>query len=251
LIGGADGRGEWGVCDPGEPRNRRTRSSIVIEHDGQRLLIDTSPDLRSQLLACAVPSVHAVLFTHSHADHITGLDDVRMLNRIIDRPLDAFARIETLNELRTRFEYAFVPWKPPGFFRPVLTPQPVVPGQRVRIIGMEVEPFEQGHGGVTTLGLRTGAFAYSTDVHTLDDRAFAVLSGVDTWVVGCFQRLGHRTHASLETVLKWSARLRVRRTVLTHMGPDLDWAWLQANLPPGVEPAHDGLVLDIPAPPSG
>ena len=247
-LGGADGRGDWGQCDPAEPRNRRSRSSIVIEaDDGQRLLVDTGPDMRSQLLAAGVPKVDAVLFTHAHADHITGLDDVRILNRLAGKPLPAYATQHTLDELQRRFDYAFKPWTPPQFFRPVLDPQPVVFGDVIKAAGLAVQVFEQDHGYIPTLGLRAGAFGYSTDVVVLNDAGFAALAGVDTWVVGCFQRHSHSTHANLARVLEWAARVRARRTVLTHMGSDLDWNWMQANLPPGVEPAADGLVLEIPA----
>ena len=121
MIGGADGSGDWGDCDPAEPRNRRTRSSIVMEtSENQRLLVDTSPDMRSQLLDCRIPGVDAILFTHAHADHITGIDDVRILNRIANRPLPAFATPQTLAEIIKRFGYAFRPWEPPHFYRPVL-----------------------------------------------------------------------------------------------------------------------------------
>src|ERR1700710_668873 len=153
LIGGAGGRGHWGLCDPAEPRNRRTRASIVIESAaGSRLLVDTSPDMRSQLLACAIPSVDAILFTHAHADHITGLDDVRILNRIINRPLEAFATPRTLAELQQRFGYAFKPWEGPGLFRPVLVERPVEPGNTVEIAGFAVRLFDQDHGFTRTLG---------------------------------------------------------------------------------------------------
>jgi phosphoribosyl 1,2-cyclic phosphate phosphodiesterase len=248
MIGGPDGAGDWGACDPGEPRNRRTRASIVIENQqDQRLLVDTAPDLRAQMLACRVRSVHAVLFTHAHADHISGIDDVRVLNRIVDQPLQAFGMQRTLDEITRRFGYAFAPWTGPGFYRPVLLPCPVEAGAVHDILGLPVHLFRQGHGRVETLGLRIGAFAYSTDVVTLDEAAFAVLAGIDTWVVGCFlPREHHGTHANLPTVLDWVARLRPRRTVLTHMGPSMDWGWLQAHLPPCVEPGHDGMVLDIP-----
>lgn len=246
-IGGADGRGDWGACDPAEPRNRRTRSSIVIQADtGERLLIDTSPDLREQLLACGVPIVDAILFTHAHADHVLGIDDVRILNRIANRPLDAFATQRTMDELHKRFDYAFKPWTQPYFFRPVLAPHVIEAGQTVATAGLQVRVFEQDHGFLPTLGLRVGGFGYSTDVATLDDAAFAALDGVDTWVVDCFQRQPHTTHANVDQVLAWSDRLRPRRVVLTHMGHDVDWAWLKRRLPPHIEPAHDGLVLDIP-----
>jgi phosphoribosyl 1,2-cyclic phosphate phosphodiesterase len=246
MIGGPDGAGDWGACDPAEPRNRRSRASILIERSGHALLVDTPPDMRVQLLACRVRRVDAVLYTHAHADHITGLDDVRILNRIIDRPLDAFSTAATLVELESRFGYAFQPWQPPGFFRPVLVPRPVVPGETVEVLGLDIRLFDQDHGFTRSLGLRVGGFGYSTDVVDLDDAAFAVLAGVDTWVVGCFQRHAHRTHAWLSRVLAWVERLRPRRTVLTHMGPDMDFAWLTARLPAGVEPGFDGMVLEIP-----
>ena len=246
-LGGADGRGDWGACDPAEPRNRRTRSSIVIEGSGgERLLIDTSPDMRHQLLACAVPKVDAILFTHAHADHVLGIDDVRILNRIAGRPLDAFATERTLTELDKRFDYAFKPWSPPWFFRPALVPRQIAPGDTVEAAGLQVQVFEQDHGYLPTLGLRVGNFGYSTDVATLDDGAMEVLAGVDTWVVDCFQRQSHKTHANLDQVLQWTDRLRPRRVVLTHMGYDIDWAWLTQRLPPGIEPGYDGLILDCP-----
>lgn len=245
-IGGTDGAGDWGCCDPAEPRNRRTRASIVIEAvSGQRLLVDTAPDMRTQLLACRVPSIEAILFTHAHADHITGLDDVRVLNRIVNRPLDAFGTKTALDEITRRFEYAFLPWQPPGFFRPVLVQHHVCPGETVTAAGLDVRLFSQDHGFVRSLGLRVGGFGYSTDVVTLDEPSFAALEGVDTWLVGCFQRAPHSTHAHLARVLEWAERVRARRTVLTHMGNDLDWAWIGANLPAGVEAAFDGMVLDV------
>lgn len=245
-IGGADGRGDWGACNPNEVRNRRTRSSIVIESPAGRLLVDTGPDLREQLLACAVPKVDAILFTHAHADHVLGLDDVRILNRLVNRPLDAYATERTLAELDRRFDYAFKPWQPPHFFRPVLVPHVVAFGDTIEAAGMQVEVFEQDHGFQPTLGVRVGGFAYSTDVVTLNEAAMAALEGVDTWVVDCFQRKAHTTHANLDQVVAWAERLRPRRVVLTHMGYDVDWAWLQKRMPPGFEPGHDGLVMEVP-----
>ena len=244
-LGGTDGRGDGGACDPAAPRNRRTRSSIVIANGAERLLVDTGPDLREQLLACGIGTVHGVLFTHAHADHVLGIDDVRILNRTVGRPLDAFATAHTHGELEKRFDYAFKPWQPPWFFRPVMVPRVVAPGETVETAGMAVQVFEQDHAFVKTLGLRVGGFGYSTDVVMLDEAAFAVLEGVDTWVVDCFQRAPHKTHANVDQVIAWVERLRPRRTVLTHMGYDVDWAWLRGRLPPGIEPGHDGMVLDV------
>jgi phosphoribosyl 1,2-cyclic phosphate phosphodiesterase len=247
FIGGVDGTGIWGACDPAERLNRRTRTSIVVESDhGERLLVDTSPDMRSQLLDCRVPRIDAVLFTHAHADHVVGLDDVRILNRIAGRPLDAYATRATLEELGRRFSYAFRPWQPPGFFRPVLVPREVAAGETIEAAGMDVRLFEQDHGFITSLGLRIGRFGYSTDVVALDEAAFAALKGVDTWLVGCFLRKGpHKTHADLAQVLVWRDRIRPRRTVLTHMGNDMDWAWMRENLPDGVEAGHDGMTVEL------
>jgi len=245
-IGGADGRGDWGTCDPADLRNRRTRSSIVIEGPAGNVLVDTGPDMRAQLLACGIPRVDAIVFTHAHADHITGLDDVRLLNRIAGKPLPAFGTEPTLDEIRRRFDYAFKPWEGPNFYRPVLEPHVIAPGDTIQAAGLTIQTFDQDHHVMRTLGLRVEKFAYSTDLVRLDEAAFAALAGIDTWLVGCFQRAPHLTHAHLDLVLAWRARLGVRRTVLTHMGIDMDFGWLLANLPTGVEAAVDGQVLHVP-----
>ena len=246
MIGGADGAGDWGSCDPSEPRNRRSRSSITITGPGGTLLVDTGPDLRTQLLASKIRQVDAVLYTHPHADHITGLDDVRILNRIAGRPLTAYGSATTLEALTGRFPYAFRPWEPPNFFRPVMLASEVAAGDRLEILGMEIELLDQDHGYSRTLGLRIGDFAYCTDVIRFDAAIFERLRGLDTWVVDCFQRQPHNTHANLAQVLAWARELRPQRTILTHMGTDMDWARLVRELPPCVEPGVDGLVLDFP-----
>lgn len=247
-LGGADGTGDWGACDKTEPRNRRTRSSIVLEGEGgQRLLVDCSPDMRAQLLACAVPRVDSILFTHAHADHVLGIDDVRILNRIVGRPIEAFAEARTIAELDRRFDYAFKEWtSQPHFFRPVLVRRTIAYGDLVETCGLRLRTFEQDHGFVSTIGFRVDGFGYSTDVATLNENAFAVLAGVDTWVVDCFQRGRHTTHANVDQVIAWFERIKPRRMILTHMGYDMDWAWLQKRLPAGIEPGFDGMLIEAP-----
>jgi phosphoribosyl 1,2-cyclic phosphate phosphodiesterase len=247
LLGGAEEGGEWGDCDPAEPRNRRTRTSALVEAPGGgRLLIDAGPDLRAQLLAVGVARLDAVLFTHAHADHIMGIDDLRGVNRFTGRELPAFGTRATLSRLDDRFDYAFIGPTPPFFFRPALEPKRVEYGEQFEAAGLPLRVFRQDHGVMDTLGVRIGRFAYSTDVVMLPEESLPVLEGLDTWVVGCFQKRPHKVHANLDQVLEWVARLRPRRAVLTHMGTAMDYHSLLRELPPGIEPGFDGMVLEVP-----
>lgn len=247
MIGGVGEGGEWGQCDPAEPRNRRTRTSALVEGpEGGRLLIDAGPDLRNQLLAVGAARLDAILFTHAHADHCLGIDDLRQVNRITGQALDAYGTRMTLQKLDDRFDYAFIGPTPPFFYRPALEPKRVAYGDRFDVAGLPIEVFRQDHGVMDTLGLRVGRFAYSTDVVMLPEESMPALEGLDTWVVGCFQHGPHKVHANLAQVLDWVARLKPRRTVLTHMGTSMDYRSLLRDLPPGIEPAHDGMVLEVP-----
>jgi len=248
LLGGEGEGGEWGECDPTEPRNRRTRTSALVEGPGGgRLLIDAGPDLRAQLLAVGKARLDAILFTHAHADHILGIDDLRQVNRLIGRELPAYGTRATLSRLDDRFDYAFIGPTPPFFFRPALEAKRVEYGEQFETAGMTLRVFRQDHGVMDTLGLRIGRFAYSTDVVMLPEDSLPLLEGLDTWVVGCFQRQPHKVHANLDQVLEWVARLKPRRTVLTHMSTAMDYRTLLRELPPGVEPGFDGMVLEVPA----
>lgn len=232
--------GFWGACDPGDPRNRRTRTSALIEVFGRRILIDAGPDLRTQLLTVGLPRLDAVLFTHAHADHVAGIDDLRQANRITGAPIPAFADAGTLADLHERFAYALAPHAGGHFARPVLVPHVITPGAPFQAAGVAVLPIRQDHGFGPSLGFRIGGFAYSTDVLRLDDTAFAALAGLQLWVVGCFRRTWHPGHATLDEVRGWLARLRPRRAVLTQMGEDLDFSATAAALPEDAEPGFDG-----------
>ena len=202
--------------------------------------------MRTQLLDCRMPGVDAILYTHAHADHITGLDDVRILNRIVERPLDAFATRHTLDEMTRRFGYAFRPWEPPGFFRPVLVPREVIRDRYHR----RRPDYRSGCSSRTTVYRIRSACALAasatrptwwTWTTRRSRRWMASIPGSSD--VSCARVRTGRTPIS--RVLGWSQRIGPRRTVLTHMGPDMDWAWMQANLPPGFEPAYDGMAFDL------
>ena len=235
---------DWGRCDQNNPRNRRRRCSLLVESRGAALLIDTSPDLREQLLDAGIARLDAVLLTHAHADHLHGIDDIRIVNRLIGKALPLHASAEALGEVESRFAYALRPTaagKP--IYRPALT------GYRIdgpfTAAGMPIIPFEQDHGYLSSLGFRIGALAYSTDVTELDDAAFAALAGVDLWIVDCLRREPHPTHSHLAKTLAWIERVRPRRAVLTHMEQSLDYGELIAELPAGVEPGYDGLAIEL------
>jgi len=242
LIGGS-----WGDCDPSEPRNRRRRSSILVEQGDTRILVDTSPDLREQLIDARVDWITAVVYTHAHADHLHGLDDLRPLNYLMKRSIPIHATPETLAEIDQRFGYALEP-VPPGVevFRPVLTPVPIT-GPSFRVGGIDVHWFPQDHGpGGETLGLRFGKAAYSTDVARLPEAAFDILAGVDLWIVDCLRHgPPHPTHANYEQALSWIERVKPRRAVLTHLSHHMDYRRLTGLCPPGVEPAYDGMVIEL------
>jgi phosphoribosyl 1,2-cyclic phosphate phosphodiesterase len=238
--------GGWGACDPANPRNRRRRASALVETGSATLLIDTSPDLREQLLDADVRRIDAVLFTHAHADHLHGIDDLRMVNWLMQEPIPVFAWAETMAEIEARFGYVFGPVKPgrlSAFYKPVLEPH-IFDG-RFTAAGVEVLPFIQDHGFSRTLGFRIGGFAYSTDVVELDEAAFAALAGIEVWIVDCIRRNPHVTHSHVEKTLGWIERVRPRRAVLTHMDESLDYETLRRELPEGVEPGYDGLVIEV------
>ncbi|CAA7617464.1 Beta-lactamase superfamily hydrolase [Candidatus Terasakiella magnetica] len=235
----------WGACDPDNPRNRRRRASILVEQDGTTILVDTSPDLRSQLLDCGVRRLDAVIYTHDHADHLHGIDDLREINRVTKDWLPVWGAAEMLETARARFPYAFESAESLGdmIFRPFLDAHEITGPFTVGSIA--VQPFDQDHGFMRTLGFRFGPLAYSTDVIEMPEESFGILAGVDTWIIGCLVDYPHVTHAHVDKALEWIHRIKPRRAILTHLGSRLDYAALQARLPSHVEPAYDGLVIEV------
>jgi phosphoribosyl 1,2-cyclic phosphate phosphodiesterase len=238
--------GNWGDCDPENPKNHRRRPSILVDWDDSMILVDTSPDLRVQLLDAGVRRIDAVLYTHVHADHVHGIDDLRSVHRLTGKRIEAFGEAPVIDAVVRRFGYLFQGAQPDdAMYRPIFTPRPV--DGRFEFAGHEITPFPQDHGICPSTGFRFGRFAYSTDVVRLGAAAFAALEGVDTWVVDCLRAAPeHPTHAHLARTLEWIDRVRPRRAVLTHMNHQTDFATIAALLPDGVEPAYDGMVLDIP-----
>ncbi|WP_310468311.1 MBL fold metallo-hydrolase [Sphingomonas sp.] len=236
---------DWGKCDSDEPRNRRLRSSILVESAGERLLVDCGPDLRAQLLGADVGRVDGVLITHDHADHCHGIDDLRPLAQALGGRLPVYAREGVLAGLRARFEYAFVQ---AGMYPPVV--EPVALGEELRVGGATVRFVDQPHGNITSLGLRfeEGGFSlvYAIDFNDMTPDMAALYQGADVMIADCLTRQPHPTHAHLDGVLGWARDLKVGRLYLTHMGTGLDYAALVAELPEWAAPAHDGLEICSP-----
>lgn len=245
-LGVPMGNGNWGTCDPENPRNRRSRPSIFIESNDTNILVDTSPDLRSQALSAGIKRIDAVVFTHAHADHTHGIDDVRPFFFHHDGPIPAYADNVTCKHLEEKFGYALDSVEMNrGLYRPILT-LTQFDGPFV-IDELRFDTFTQNHGPVDTIGFRLGNFGYSTDVATLPELAFDILAGVDTWIVDACREQPHPSHAHLARALEWIDRIKPRRAILTHMNHTMDYKTLIRQLPDGVEPGYDGMILDIPA----
>lgn len=241
------------VCSSTDPKNNRTRSSIHIETGDLKLLVDAGPDLRQQALRQEFLPVNTVFFTHAHYDHTGGIDELRSFNYQNDSRLDAIMDRKTYDELDMRYGYCFAePIKEYGWFRPSLNPVMVEAGGSVIAKGVKLQTFRQLHGSFlndpepyTTLGLRIGDVAYSTDVKTMPEEAFEVLKGVKVWVVDCLRRQPAPTHSHLEQTLEWINRLKPKLCVLTHMSHDLEYNALLKSLPENVIPAYDALRISM------
>jgi phosphoribosyl 1,2-cyclic phosphate phosphodiesterase len=235
---------DWGDCDPQEPRNRRRRVSILVEHEDGRILVDTGPDLREQLLDAGVDDVDAVIWTHDHADHCHGIDDLRQLYHARGQPVAGYARPETLNTLLLRFTYAF---QGKGEYPPVVEANLLPDEFEIGDIRMRI--VDQPHGSITSAGILFEAdgksLVYSTDVNGLTGPMIDLFRGTDVWILDALRRRPHPSHAHLAQALEWTQIIRPGRTILTHMDQSMDYAALLAELPDGVEPGFDGMEITI------
>lgn len=244
--------GEWGACNPANPKNRRRRCSILVERTGPNgtsvVLVDVSPDLREQLLDTGAKHLDGVLITHSHADHTHGIDDVRPLVIKMRRRVDFYMDEPTEAALRARFDYVFE--TPPGSqYPPLVNPKPLHHGVGVTIDGaggpVSAIPFRLNHGDMDALGFRFGDMAYTPDVVAIPDESVEFLEGLDLWIIDALRYTRHPSHFCLEEALGWIARMKPARAVLTNLHTDLDYDLLSAELPKGVTVAYDGLRLEF------
>ena len=243
--------GHWGDCDPNNPKNRRQRCSLLVERitaaGATTILIDTSPDMRNQLLATGTGRLDGVIYTHNHADHVHGIDDLRMIVYNMRERLSVWADAPTQKGLRDRFSYAFI--QPEGSSYPPILNMNLIDGN-VTIDGaggpITFIPFTVNHGAIDSLGFRIGDVAYLPDAAKIHDASWPVLENLDCWIVDALRRSPHPTHTHLERTLEWIERAGPRRAVLTNMHNDLDYATVEAETPDHITPAYDGMVLTFP-----
>jgi phosphoribosyl 1,2-cyclic phosphate phosphodiesterase len=240
--------GQWGACDPANPKNQRRRCSLLITRNRgdaiTRVLIDTSPDMRAQLLDAEVGTLDAVIYTHGHADHVHGIDDLRMIVFNMRQRLQVWADGDTTNDLLSRFGYAFV--QPKGSAYPAICELNTIDGD-ITIDGaggpITLTPFEVDHGSIEALGFRVGGVAYLPDVSTIPDASWAYLKNLECWIVDALRREPHPTHSHLANTLEWIAQVKPTQAVLTNMHNDLDYATVAAETPDHIQPAYDGMTL--------
>jgi phosphoribosyl 1,2-cyclic phosphate phosphodiesterase len=243
---------DWGNCDPTNPRNRRRRCGALIERrEGSStvtVLIDTGPDLREQLLDAGVNRIDGVVYTHDHADHTHGIDDLRMVAYAMKRRVAVWFDAPTRDSIMGRFSYCFAT-RPGGSYPPILVANDIRPPQPIRIAGegshIEVVPIVQDHGEIPTLGFRIGSLAYSPDICGVPESSIPLLEGLDVWIVDALRYTPHPSHFSVAQALEWIERLKPKRAILTHLHVDLDYEALKRELPANVEPAYDRMTIEF------
>ena len=244
--------GNWGKCDPANPRNRRRRCAGLVQQTAKagatRLLIDTPPDIRESLQATGADAIDGVFFTHDHADHIHGIDDLRVFALNAQARMPVYFDAATGEGVVMRFDYCFRP-SASGSYPAILKPHVIEPMQPVTLGGkgglVTLTPFLQDHGEIKSLGYRLGALAYSPDISGVPEASLPMLSGLDVWIIDALKPTPHPAHFSVGQALEWIERLKPRRAILTHLHVDLDYDALRRKLPAHVEPAYDGMVIGL------
>ena len=237
---------KWGSCNPNNPKNRRLRSSILIQYNDINILVDATPDLRQQLLNAKIKSLDGVLITHCHADHINGIDDFRFLNVLMKRDLNLYATKQNIDEIRKRFAYVFEELSPQAkgfYYKPCLVPNEI--DGLFQVNNLEILSFQQDHGFIESTGFRIKNFAYSSDILNLSEDVFAKLENLDLWIVDCLRFEPHKSHAHYEKVMNWVERLKPKKTILTHMNYEIDYDHINSLLPQNCKAAYDGLKLKL------
>ena len=244
--------GDWGACDATNPKNRRRRCSVLLRRPGPngttQVVIDTSPDMREQMLSAAVDRLDGIWYTHEHADHTHGIDEVRGFYIRQRERIPVWADMRTADMLRTRFAYCFSTL-PGSDYPPILDLRPLVPDKIVETAGaggtIAGLPFSVHHGSIDALGFRVKDFAYTPDINGIPERSLSQLEGLDIWLVDALRLHRHPSHFSLPETLAWIERLKPRRAILTNMHLDLDYATLERQLPDHIQPAFDGMSFEI------
>jgi phosphoribosyl 1,2-cyclic phosphate phosphodiesterase len=231
------------VCLSPDLRNKRTRSSILVTYAGKNILVDTSPDLRFQSLAYSLSRIDAVVYTHAHADHVLGLDELRTFNFIMKEEIPIYAPPRALEKIMGMFSYAFSDVNREGVTRPKLLPRPM--GGPVEIFGLRVTPFSVQHGPVTNTALRLGNLVYLTDCNSVPEESRKVLEGARTMIVGAVRYEPHESHFGLEEAVAEIQRVGPQAGYITHLSHRLDHATLETQLPEGIFPAYDGLRISV------
>jgi phosphoribosyl 1,2-cyclic phosphate phosphodiesterase len=242
----------WGACDPTNPKNRRLRCSALVERRGSSgttaVLIDTSPDFRAQILSTRAMALDGVLYTHDHADHTHGIDDLRMVSFAMKKRIDVYFDRVTGRSLRDRFTYCFTTPENSNY-QPILNGHEIDGTTPIDIKGsggvITVTPIPQVHGDITSLGYRISNLAYSPDINDIPVSSLPLLEDLDVWVVDALRTTPHESHFSVKQACAWAARLKPKRTILTHMTSELDYDTLRRDLPEGVEPAFDGMQVEF------
>lgn len=243
---------DWGQCDPKNPKNRRRRSAALIERRSggktTTVLVDTGPDLREQLISAGTTHIDGVLYTHDHADHTHGIDDLRMIAYLMKRRIPIWSDRTTHDSLTTRFGYCFA--TPQGSTYPPILKAHLIDGPAAITIDgeggrVEALPVLQDHGDITSLGFRINGLLYSPDISGVPQQSLQMLEGLDVWILDALRYTTHHSHWSVGQALEWIARVKPKRAILTHLHIDLDFEKLRRELPPNVEPAYDGMVVDF------